>query len=67
MFYRIKEKKPCFRRSHLHAGNLGVLRNFFRYRGVMDKYLKVDAGELIMPEHINYQGKVVKDYFEGNG
>ena len=54
MFYRIKERKPCFRRSHLQAGNLGVLRNFFRYRGVMDKYLKVDAGELIMPENINY-------------
>lgn len=33
----------------------------------MDKYLKIDAGELLLCEGMRYQGGVIDDYFQGNG
>ncbi len=67
MFRKIKKKKPCFNRSSLNLENMGLLRNRFRYRGLMDDYLKMDAGELVMCEDMRYQGRILDDFFQGWG
>ena len=67
MFRRIKKKDPCFKRSKLNVDNVGLLKNRFTYRGLMDDYLKMDAGELKMCEEIRFHGKIQNDFFQGWG
>lgn len=67
MFRRVKKKDPCFKRSKLNVDNVGLLKNRFTYRGLMDDYLKMDAGELKMCEEIRFQGKIQNDFFQGWG
>ncbi len=63
---QLQKKTPCFLWSS-DKHSKGLLKNRFRYRGVMDEYLKVDGGELIMCEGITYTGKIHKDHFHGWG